>query len=222
MKKINWKKYIGLIGILFLFPLVLLIFLGKMGSHHFGTPQYFGPKELAGADTSDYVLPPFIFTNQDGESFSSDSLKGKIWVAAFYALSDTNAVKITERLLNVNFKFRNRKEIGIVAFSTHPELDTPNALKGYVEQVNRYNIEKDKWQFLTGQPSVMASFMRNAFLIEDIHNEAIFRLVDHQGQIRGLYGNTEYHMEDLMEDISAISKQIKVEKHRMQHDGEPK
>jgi hypothetical protein len=66
----------------------------------------------------------------------------------------------------------------------------------------------------------MESFMRNAFLIEDIRNEAIFRLVDHHGQIRGLYGNTEYHMEDLMEDISAISKSIKVEKYNKKHEND--
>jgi protein SCO1 len=218
MKKTNWKKYIGLVGILFLFPLILLLFLGKMGNHHFGTPKYFGPSEMSGADTTAYTLPPFVFENHLGQSFGSDSLKGKIWVAAFYSLSDTNAAKITERLLNVNFKFRNRREISIVAFSTHPDLDTPSALTGYVDQVNKYNIEKGKWQFLTGQKDVINSFMRNAFLIEDIRKEAIFRLVDHNGQIRGLYGNTEYHMEDLMEDISAISKNIKVEKYNKRHE----
>lgn len=218
MKKTNWKKYIGLIGILFLFPLLLLLLFGKMGTHHFGKPKYFGPNEMQGADTSGYQLPPFVMTNSEGQPFGSDSLKGKIWVAAFYSLSDSNAAKITERLLNVNFKYRNRKEIAIVAFSTRPELDTPDVLKQYTDLMNRYNISKNKWQFLTGQPEVMSSFMRNGFLIEDIHREAIFRLVDHNGQLRGQYGNTEYHMEDLMEDISAISKSIKVEKYNKKHE----
>jgi protein SCO1 len=220
MKKINWKKYIGLIGILFLFPLALLLFFGKMGSHHFGTPPYFGPNEMQGADTSLYSLPPFVFSNQDGEAFGSDSLKGKIWVAAFYALSDSNAAKITERLLNINFKFRNKKQIGIVSFTTDPMNDSPHAMQGYIEQLNRYNITNNKWQYLTAQTEVMKSFMRNAFLIEDIHSEAIFRLVDHNGQIRGLYGNTEYHMEDLMEDISAISKSIKVQQYQKKHEAD--
>jgi protein SCO1/2 len=220
MKKLNWKKYIGLIGILFLFPLILLLIFGKMGNHHFGKPKYFGPNAMTGADTTDYQLPPFVFTNQSGEAFASDSLQGKIWVAAFYSLTDSNAAKITERLLNINFKYRVRQEIAIVAFSTNPSADTPEALSSYINQVNRYNIKADKWQFLTGQSSVMESFMRNAFLIEDIRNEAIFRLVDHHGQIRGLYGNTEYHMEDLMEDISAISKSIKVEKYNKKHEND--
>jgi protein SCO1 len=220
MKKINWKKYIGLVGILFLFPLTLLLFFGKMGSHHFGTPPYFGPNEIKGADTSTYRLPPFVFTNQNGEAFGSDSLKGKIWVAAFYSLSDSNAAKITERLLNINFKFRSKKQIGIISFTTDPLKDTPEAMQAYIEQLNRYNITSNKWQFLTAQPAVIESFMRNAFLIDDIHTEAIFRLVDHQGQIRGLYGNTEYHMEDLMEDISAISKSIKVQQYQKLHEAD--
>jgi protein SCO1 len=212
MKKFNWKKYIGLIGILFLFPLMLLLFLGKMGTHHFGQPKFYGPNEMQGADTSTYNLPPFVFTNSEGRAFGSDSLKGKIWVAAFYSLSDSNAAKITERLLNVNFKYRNRPEISIVSFSTQPDKDTPEVLRNYTDMMNRYNITASKWQFLTGQPEVLNSFMRNGFLIENIHQEAIFRLVDHNGQVRGQYGNTEYHMEDLMEDISAISKRKKVEK----------
>ena len=59
----------------------------------------------------------------------------------------------------------------------------------------------------------MQSYIRNGFLISDLNNEAIFRLIDENGQIRGLYGNTEYHMLDAIEDIALLKKETDLRKY---------
>lgn len=203
-----WKKYTALFGILFLFPLFWVLFFGVFTTHHFKSLPYFGPGSLTGSDTTSYKIPKFAFTNQNGELFSSDSLRDKVWIAAFYSLSDAQAPRITERLLNVNWKYRDEEDIAIICFSTNTANDSPEVLKPYVVQNTRYNSFPGKWQFLTGPKEEMDAFIRDGFFISDIHSEAIFRLVDGQGKIRGLYGNTEYHMRNAAEDIALLKKEI--------------
>lgn len=206
--KKHWKKYIVLIGILFLFPLAWLLFFGVHGEHKFNTLPYFSPEHPTGSATSEYTLPDFAFYNQSGDIVTLDSLKGKVWLAAFYSIDNEHLAKITERLLNVNFKYRDEPDIAIVVFSTNPALDNPNAMQAYVESNTRYNGYPGKWQYLTGNEAAMSSYIRNGFFVQDLANEARFRLVDADGHVRGLYGNTEYHIRDAMEDIALLKKEI--------------
>jgi protein SCO1/2 len=217
----KWKKYIGLGGILFLFPLVWLLFFGVFSKHNFKTLAYFGPEAPTGTQHSEYVIPPFAFTNEEGQIITDDSLRGKVWLAAFYDLKNPNLGKITERLLNVNFKYRNEPDIRIIVFSTNCEHDTELLRKKYVDQNTRYNSFGGKWEILTGNQEAMQSFIRNGFLINDIANEAIFRLVDADGHIRGVYGNTEYHfvgapgenLPGIIQDIALLKKEIDLRKY---------
>jgi protein SCO1 len=204
----NWKKYIALGGMLFLFPLFFLLFFGKAVKHNFRTLPFLSSEAKTMVDTSVFAIPDFQFVDQDSALFTSDSLKGKVWLAAFYSLNNPHLPKITERLLNVNFKYRNEPDIRIVVFSTDCNNDTPDKLKGYTNQLVRYNLDPGKWQFLTGNQDTMQNFIKSGFLIDDLSNEAIFRLVDHNGQIRGLYGNTEYHILNAIEDIALLKKEI--------------
>ncbi len=207
-KKNNLKKYIGLAGILFFIPLFLVLFFGVFSSHHFKTLPYFGPEANGPLTISDYIIPPFAFQNQYGQAITNDSLKGKIWIAAFYSLDNPNLDKITNRLLEPNFRYKGENDISIVVFSTNCDHDTPELLQAYVEKNTVYNEFPGKWQFLTGNQSAMQSYIRNGFLINDLSNEAIFRLIDQNGHIRGLYGNTEYHIQEAVEDIALLKKEI--------------
>ncbi len=209
----KWKKYITLGVMLFLFPLGCLLLFGKVAKHHFKTLSYYEPKAAQALESSNYTLPPFTFIDQFDHSFSSSELVGKIWLAAFYSLNDPHISKITERLLNINFKYRNETEIRIVVFSTDCERDTPALLQQYTQQLTRYNADINKWTFLTGDQHTMRSLFASGFFIEDLSNEAIFRLVDPQGHIRGQYGNTEYHILNAIEDIALLKKEIDIEKY---------
>lgn len=209
----KWKKYIGLIGILFLFPLVWLLFFGVGGKHKFNTCPYFEPGNIEPKEYADYTLPTFIFQDQNGNAFSSDSLKGKVWIAAFYSLNDPYVSNITQRLLDINFRYRNEPDICIVSFSNDCNYDTPLVTKPYIEQNVRYNQFSGKWIYLTGDQAAMQSFFRNGFGINDLKNEPIFRLVDTDGKIRGMYGNTEFHLKDAKEDIALLKKEIDLKRY---------
>ena len=211
----KWKKYIGLAGMLFLFPLVWLIFFGVLSKHHFKTLPYSGPENPTSEDPH-YRIPDFAFADENGTIITRDSMLGKVWVAACYSTTDEHAARITERLLNINFKYRNEPDIAIVVFSTQCERDVPTVAQAYVEQNTKYNAFPGKWKILTGHQDAMQSFIRNGLLIEDLSNEAIFKLIDADGHIRGEYGNTEYHflggagdsIPGMVQDIALLKKEI--------------
>jgi protein SCO1/2 len=211
------KKYIGLAGILFLFPLLWIFVFGLHSKHHFATLPYYGPDSTTAAS---YTVPHFSFVNQEGETFDSDSLKGKVWLAAFFSTNDEHLAKITERLLNMNFRYRDEPDIAIVCFSTDCNHDVPDTMKHYVNQIVRYNGFPGKWQFLSGNQDSMMHFLQTGFFVKDLANEAIFRLVDSEGHVRGLYGNTEYHIRDAMEDVALLKKEIDQKKFEARHANE--
>ncbi|MFN0032288.1 MAG: SCO family protein [Flavobacteriales bacterium] len=209
----KWKKYIALCGMLFLFPLFFLLFFGKGATHHFSRLRYLDPAHDTLVAESNYKLPSFAFTNQHGDLITNETLKDKVWIAAFYSLGDEHLAKITDRLLNINFKYGSEDDICIVVFSTDCDHDTQETMAAYTTQLTRYQAHTGKWQFLTGNQQAMQSFIRNGFLANDLSNEAIFRLVDTEGHIRGLYGNTEYHIQDAIEDIALLKKEIDLKKY---------
>lgn len=218
MSKFNkTKKYIAVGSVLFLFPIGLLLFFGIGGKHRFATLPYYSSEYPKGAETGNYVLPPFSFENQDGTPITNDSLKGKIWIATFYNLESPYLAKITERLLNINFRYREDEDVRIVVFSTNCDVDTQPRRLEYISANSQYNRILHKWDFLASTQKEMQQFLHTGFFIEDIHNEAIFRLVDGEGHIRGLYGNTEYHIQDAISDIALLRKEVAIkERHEKQ------
>ena len=216
----KWKKYIGLAGIVFLFPLLWLVFFGLMSKHKFKTLQFIGPENELAEDPH-YRIPDFAFSDENGTIVTRDSMLGKVWVAACYSTADEHISQITERLLNINFKYRSEPDIAIVVFSTQCDKDTPAVAKAYVDQNTKYNGYAGKWKVLTGNQDAMQGYIRNGLLIEDLSNQAIFKLIDAEGHIRGEYGNTEYHflggagdsIPGMAQDIALLKKEIDLRLH---------
>lgn len=213
------KKYLALAGLLLLFPLGFLLFFSSM-EHKFDTMPYFGEHLVVEQskpggvvfDTIYYRIPDFELTNQDGIPFHSDSLKGKVYLAAFFSTSSPYLAKITKRLLSVNFKYRREPDIGIVCFSTDPEYDQPKKLARYVDELR---VDRSKFTFLTGSVEEMSTLITDGFLIPDYKNTSSIWLVDPEGHLRGKYnGNKEEELQRAVEDIALLKKEIDVRNYR--------
>jgi cytochrome oxidase Cu insertion factor (SCO1/SenC/PrrC family) len=161
-----------------------------------------------------------MLTDENFEPFELNALKGKVWLACFYDLNDAHIGKITERLLNVNFKYRNEPDIGLVVISRKPDSLSKDQVQAYLKGLTKYNKFDGKWKFLMADDSVVSIIEKNSFFIQDLSNEARFRLVDTEGHIRGLYGNTEYHMQSIIEDIALLKKEVDIARYKKRHAAE--
>lgn len=199
---------------LLLFPLSFLILFSQM-DHNFTTLPYYTPRgeiapdEAAKMDTDTlYKILPFELTDENGIAFHSDSLKGDVWIAAFYSTSSPYIAKITKRLLGVHYTYKDQDDIKLVTFSTEPSYDTPKVRQEYLKEMR---VAPGKWKFLSGDNSKMKSTVEKAFLLDDYKNTSTLWLVDTEGHLRGKFnGNSEEEVKDATEAIAMLKKEIDV------------
>ena len=207
------KNRLILIAMMLALPLAGLVFFGLLTEHNFNTLPYFtadGP--VQGQTLAAQRVGDFELTNHLGEPFSSEDLKGKVWLAAFYGTDAPHVAQVTRQLLWPNFRYRDEGDIVVVSFSLSPAHDTPEALQEYVARNTRYNGFEGKWQFLTGETEVIDRLVEEDFMIQrdeaDPNNVATIWLVDTEGFLRGVYhAASEDAIKDAVEDIALLKKE---------------
>jgi protein SCO1/2 len=210
-------KAIIILAILIL-PSVAYVYLST-GKHHYKKLGIYGPKDDidANGDTVYHVIPPFSFTNQEGESISDKDLEGKIYVASyFFASCKGICPKINGELQRVQEKFKANRFVKIVSFTVDPEHDSVPVLAEY----GRRNLVKPgKWHLLTGDKKEIYTLAKKGFLAsaleqEDkipafIHSEFLV-LVDKEKHIRGMYDGTKPdEVKRLMDEIVVLLLEYK-------------
>ena len=143
--------------------------------------------------TSYGKVPQFQLTNQNGRSFGSDQLKGKIWIADFiFTMCPGPCPMISTRMSELQKPLKNT-DVHLVSVSVDPEHDTPEILRGYAEKLQ---AEPQRWDFLTGSKEAIYNLSRNGFKLaiadggtetgSPVHSTRVI-LVDRRGEIRGYY-----------------------------------
>jgi protein SCO1 len=129
----------------------------------------------------------FTLTERSGQTFDSESLEGKVWVANFFFSScPASCRKQNTRMADL------QKELGpqgvrFVSITCDPETDTPETLAGYARS---FNAHPEHWKFLTGDLTYISYIGQEVFNVSVMpkgHTEK-FILVDQNGNVRGYYG----------------------------------
>ena len=210
------KNRLILIAMMLALPLAGLVFFGLLTEHNFNTLPYFTEEgEMEGRTLAAQRVGAFELTNQNGELFSSKSLKGKVWIAAFFGTDAPHVAQVTKQLLWPNFRYRDEDDISVVCFTLNPEHDTPEVLNDYVQRNTRYNGFDGKWQFLTGDQEDIDRLVSEDFMIQrdadDPYNVATIWLVDAEGFLRGVYhAAVENDIKDAVEDIALLKKEMDI------------
>ena len=143
------------------------------------------------------TVPPFQFTNQNGQPLGSADLQGKIWIADFiYTTCPAPCPMISSRMSELQ-KPLEKTDVHLVSFTVDPAKDTPEVLRGYAAKLQ---AQPGRWDFLTGPQSAIYDISRNGFKLAvfdrseetglPVHSTRMI-LVDRQGIIRGYYDATE-------------------------------
>lgn len=156
--------------------------------------------------------PAFEMTDQTGESFSSESLKGKVWVVEFFFTRCTGVCPVMNRNMATVFNaLKGWEDFAIVSISVDPENDTPETLAAYGK---RFGADATKWHFLNGPKEEVLRLSRQGFLLgtsevaeEFVHSNR-FVLVDRGGGIRGYYvGTDEADVHQLIADALSLLRE---------------
>lgn len=206
-----------ILGILLLVPLLIFIFIGSFGEHHYTLPKYFPQVTATGevqrdakGDTLFSQVPAFQLTSQQGQAISQKDLDGHIYVADFFFATCPDICKaMSSQMVRVQEAFQDEEQVKLVSFTVNPEYDTPEVLREYGE---RYGADPGKWYFLTGDRDKIYTLAQKGFYLpvmkvegqqDFIHSEK-FMLVDKDRYVRGIYDGTD------KEDVDRLIIEIKV------------
>jgi protein SCO1/2 len=216
------KKITILVAILAV-PGFLYYELVHQGKNRYKPLPFFGPKTVAktfhtkrGKDIPDTVyhqVPDFKFMNQQADTLTWNSYKGKIIVLnLFYTKGNNYAVEFSNKAMGVYYNtFGRNKIINFVGLSIDPVRDTPAALLPYATKLK---AKAGKWDLLTGDSTAVYNWINKELFI-DVHQEFekgepkfvysnLFVLLDPQHRIRGYYDATN------QEALGKLDDEIKV------------
>ncbi len=149
-----------------------------------------------------YDLPRFDLVDQDSRPWSSDELRGTIWVADFMftrcngicPMQSRNMQALQEALRGTPLWDKVR----LVSISIDADNDTPAILRDYAE---RYRADPSRWTFLTGPKEEVWSLSRDHFRLDVMDNpedtvmpighSGKFIVVDGAGRVRAYHSSTD-------------------------------
>ncbi|MFD2517776.1 SCO family protein [Salinimicrobium flavum] len=136
-------------------------------------------------------VPPFEFTDQDGNIITNEDYKGKVYIVEFFfSTCPTICPVMKKNLVEVQQEIGENDEFGIASFSIDPTYDTPSVLKEYAAG---NGITHPNWHLLTGDRDEIYALANTGFNIyagEDPDAEGgfahsgYFALVDKEGYFR--------------------------------------
>ncbi len=165
------------------------------------------------------TVPEFRLVDQDGESFGSDDLRGRVWIASFiYTTCPGPCPRIVARTAEVARRMGPREDLLFVSFSVDPQADTPQVLAAYART---RAIDTRRWKFVTGKPEAVFTLVRTGFMLalasaDKLDEELLLSegpivhstrlvLVDRELRIRAYYDSTDPQALDrLVEDAEDL------------------
>jgi protein SCO1/2 len=190
----------------FLLSLFLLV-LSPVGVH----PHVPGARDVAPITTGlNTKVPDFVLLNQDGKSFDSATLRGKVVVVNFIFTTCTDVCPLfTAHFAQLQRALKNGPagDLYFVSITTDPEVDSPKVLKSYAQ---RYGVDFQNWAFLTGTEAQMKQVWKG-FGVRVVHkgrglvqHTSLTTVIDREGVRRFNYFGEKWQLKDLQQDVAAL------------------
>lgn len=160
-------------------------------------------------------IDSFSFIDQNGESFGTEDLEGKIWIADFiFTNCATVCQPMTMEMAHLQDLFHTQGlPVEFVSFSVDPTIDHPNILKEYILG---YTSDTKNWHLLTGySQAFIEEFAREQFntivqkpeFASQVLHGTDFYLIDQKGNLRGVYNYIDQsYIETLTQDVKSLTK----------------
>lgn len=141
-----------------------------------------------------YPAAQFTLTDQDNKPFSSTSLRGRPWVAAFIFTTCSGICPVMTQSMS-GLQPKLPPGLQLVTVTVNPSHDTPAVLKQYAAE---HKADESRWRFLTGSEADVYNVAVDMKLAPKssegvnplVHSEKLI-LIDADGNIRGYYNGTE-------------------------------
>lgn len=163
--------------------------------------------------------PAFSLTDQNGNTITNDTFKGKVYVVEFFFTTCPSICPIMNRNMKfVQESFASNANFGIASITINPENDTPAVLKKHAEDIGAKGMN---WHFLTGDKNTIFDLAVKGFNLYvgqnpkvngGFEHSGLFALIDKKGNIRSRkdeFGNPVVYYDGLKEEgVKQIKQDI--------------
>lgn len=220
----NKKAFYGII-IAAIVPIACYFFVKGYSENHIFMPRHYLADTVIttqknGKEYSDTVwhkVPSFPLKNQQGQTVSLDSLKGKVIVADFFFTHcPTICPALTGNMKRLQSSITNAQRVGnktpdflhFVSFSIDPERDSVERLKYWAD---RFQVDPEQWWLLTGDKKRIYDMAFDELKLALVDGKGVdtnflhtdfFVLIDSNRHVRGYYHGLD------TADLAQLSKDI--------------
>ncbi len=152
----------------------------------------------------------FVLLDQDGKSFDSAKLRGKVVVLDFIYTTCTDVCPLfTANFAQIQRTVNNERgdNVFFASITTDPEIDSPRVLKSYAQ---RYGADFRNWAFLTGTEAQLKPVW-SALGIRVIkkgrglvQHTSLTTLLDREGIRRVNYFGEKWQARDVLKDLVSL------------------
>jgi protein SCO1/2 len=160
---------------------------------------------------------PFMFTTQDGVSFTEKDMAGKVAaVEYFFTTCKGICPRLNNNMRNVYEAFKNEKDFLILSHTCDPQTDSAAKLKQYADSMG---VDTARWIFLTGRKDSLYNMARFSYKIDDpannvatieddfLHSQFI-ALVNKKGEVLKVFdGLKPSELGQMKKDITKLLKE---------------
>ncbi|WP_400190599.1 SCO family protein [Hymenobacter sp. B81] len=174
------------------------------------------PTVVAPGDTTYPTLPAFTLTNQDSQTVTPATFRGKVYIADFFfATCPSICPKMSAEMLRVFEKYQGDERVAFLSHTIDPEHDTIAVLRDYAQRLGVTNAAQ--WHFATAERDTIFRLARTYMVAAQrdpsapggaVHSGA-FVLVDAERHIRGVYdGTNTQEVDRLLRDLPVLLQEL--------------
>lgn len=173
---------------------------------------FLGNFKIENEDTIFATVPDFELFNQDGQIVNLTTFSGQVQIATFFFTSCPSICpKVMRNMMRIEEKFRDEKNISLLAFSLDYKRDSLPRLKEYR---NKIGIDNPRFQMLQGKNAQdIRNLLHDYMSVADddpetpggINHSGWILLVDRDRHLRSYaLGTDDKDVDRFMKDISLL------------------
>jgi protein SCO1/2 len=164
-------------------------------------------------------IADFSLTDQNGQTVTNETYKGKIYVADFFFTTCKSICpKMSKNMFSLSEDLKDDANVLFLSHSVMPVMDSVPVLKAYADL---YEVDATRWKMVTGSKQHIYELARKSYFaattegdggVNDFIHTENFVLIDPDRRIRGFYdGTSAEEMERLAIELEALELEYEFE-----------
>ena len=203
----NWRLASRLSVITLALLVIVIVTVVQNNKGLFSGTHAASSSGLQGDDLGGTTAPNFTLTDQNGQRVSLSQFKGRPVVLTFLYTHCPDQCPLTAERLHASLVTlgSDASKVGVVAVSTDPKGDTPQAAQTFTRQHNM----QDYWHYLVGTQETLSPVWSSYNVYaqgqqQSVDHSLAIYILDKQGRERSFFGGNNFQPDQVTTDLKIL------------------